>query len=27
LVARALFTLTDTKPVKRAEPNWGASYG
>jgi hypothetical protein len=27
LVARALFTVTDSKPVKRAEPNFGASYG
>jgi hypothetical protein len=27
LVARALFTSTDTKPTKRLEPNFGASYG
>jgi hypothetical protein len=27
LVLRSLFTLTDSKPVKRTEPNWGASYG
>jgi hypothetical protein len=27
LVLRSLFTLTDSKPVKRAEPNFGASYG
>jgi hypothetical protein len=27
LVMRSLFTTTDSKPVKRAEPNFGASYG
>ncbi len=27
LVARALFTTIEGKPTKRAEPNFGASYG
>jgi hypothetical protein len=27
LVMRSQFTTTDSKPAKRAEPNFGASYG
>jgi hypothetical protein len=27
LVVREHYVSRDSKPVKRAEPNWGASYG